>query len=335
MALRGPCSLAPLLVLVIAWFGAESAPAQTVPDACPIVIENTTLKADCTGPMIIAGDDLNVNLGTHRVICPDRATSGIVVYQRLRVHVENGHVHGCSVGIDVRNAQAAPSSHKFMNLHVDDNEIGISMFLAGDNEIVSSTVVGNKVAGVHLFQSDGTRIDSGTLVANPVNIDMVQTSGTEIGSSTIGPGVVGIRMKADHGASIHGNSIVGNSQFGISFSLSAHLNVVQGNEIAHNGKGIRGLSSQANFVIGNTIHDNAQEGILIGLQFDARWQVHGNHVIRNGTGIRVEAGSLANTIEFNTARENAVFDLADDNPNCDANVWRNNNHDTENQPCID
>ena len=40
------------------------------------------------------------------------------------------------------------------------------------------------------------------------------------------------------------------------------------------------------------------------------------------------------TIYEHTARLNVGFDRDDDNPKDDANIWRNNNNITQNQPCI-
>ena len=47
------------------------------------------------------------------------------------------------------------------------------------------------------------------------------------------------------------------------------------------------------------------------------------------------SNSIDNKIEDNTALNNGVEDMHDDNLNCDNNEWEDNKFNTANQTCID
>ena len=51
-------------------------------------------------------------------------------------------------------------------------------------------------------------------------------------------------------------------------------------------------------------------------------------------GVGIGRTSTDNTVIANTALRNALFDLFDANPGCDANRWQENRFATANQPCI-
>jgi parallel beta-helix repeat protein len=57
------------------------------------------------------------------------------------------------------------------------------------------------------------------------------------------------------------------------------------------------------------------------------------------SGIYLENGATGNTIESNIAYSNgdgeSTFDLQDDNPDCDKNIWENNVFGSSNTSCID
>jgi parallel beta-helix repeat protein len=61
-----------------------------------------------------------------------------------------------------------------------------------------------------------------------------------------------------------------------------------------------------------------------------------NNAISNvGPGIQLDTDATGNHIHKNRALDNGSFDLEDDNPGCDANIWRNNIFGVANNPgCI-
>ena len=51
---------------------------------------------------------------------------------------------------------------------------------------------------------------------------------------------------------------------------------------------------------------------------------------QNVLGFRVDYGATSNTFQFNTALDNRDWDLGDQNPGCDSNVWSSNQFVTDN-----
>ncbi len=92
------------------------------------------------------------------------------------------------------------------------------------------------------------------------------------------------------------------------------------------------VASSGNDLEGNRANGNCTDGIGI-------FSGSGNRVVENTTlgnrlGIGLFAGSTENRVVENTALGNNFFDLADFNPNCDANHWVENNFVSSNQGCI-
>lgn len=63
--------------------------------------------------------------------------------------------------------------------------------------------------------------------------------------------------------------------------------------------------------------------------------VRGNTVLHHTLdGIVVHFGATENVVQGNTARENMPYDAEDENPNCDANTWKENNFGAVNPACV-
>lgn len=75
--------------------------------------------------------------------------------------------------------------------------------------------------------------------------------------------------------------------------------------------------SRKNFIYDHTA-DGKNDGITIIQKF----------------GIALELGSTQNTVTNTNATGNSAFDLFDGNPNCDENLWQNNNFGKANETCI-
>ena len=107
-----------------------------------------------------------------------------------------------------------------------------------------------------------------------------------------------------------GNTATGNNQHGFTqngASDNNFLNNVASNNGANGFEVLDGTSSQ--------LKENTTNG-------------------NGGAGIRLGTGSIGNSVRGNTAQSNSSVDLADDNPNCDNNVWMSNVFNTANQACI-
>lgn len=138
----------------------------------------------------------------------------------------------------------------------------------------------------------------------------------------------GIELHASDGNVIQINQIRRNKSLPVPCAgmrlFDSGENVIEQNVLAENGEaspGDAGIlvadSSSGNVIRGNTLRSNVGGG--------------------NG-GLTIESGCTGNTVEGNTASGNrdygVLLDLVDDNPDCDANTWRNNVFGVANQPCI-
>ncbi len=111
--------------------------------------------------------------------------------------------------------------------------------------------------------------------------------------------------------------------------------------------------AHSNFITGNTVTANARHGIELGGRGTHSNTVNGNSVRNNGAaapgdGIRLAGpssggcgdpfttpcpGAINNTLRGNTGSGNSEHDGHDGNPNCDNNVWQNNNFGTVFRGC--
>jgi parallel beta-helix repeat protein len=338
---RRAWALASLVATIAFAAYAGPAAAQAPPQQCPVVVDNTTLKADCLAPMVIAGNDLTVNLGTHQVICSPASGEGIIINGRTDVRITNGHVHGCSglneIGLSVRGG----GSHHFSNLHLDgnDNSIRIADGSVG-NHLSGIYSSGNRI-GVNINNSHHNRLDAGMVIVDNSNLGVLfqqGASGNLVTSSRIGgassQGVFFGTGTSDN--TVRSSSIEGpGAGTGLGTGGAAGSEIVS-NRISGWTNGVRVSTAATGTQIGhNVIHGNTTNGILQ-INGSSQSRVFSNSVFENGIGIHLSVGSTANLIEHNRATDNVVFDLEDDNPNCDANVWLNNNFNTTNQPqCVD
>ena len=73
----------------------------------------------------------------------------------------------------------------------------------------------------------------------------------------------------------------------------------------------------------------------IALDDSARNTIRANTVLHQPAGgIVLFLGAVENRIHANRAADNTPWDAEDDNPSCDANVWKANEFGTTNQGCI-
>ncbi|HVG89895.1 MAG TPA: NosD domain-containing protein [Alphaproteobacteria bacterium] len=108
-----------------------------------------------------------------------------------------------------------------------------------------------------------------------------------------------------------GNTSTFNNQHGFTLN-GGNNNTFNANNASNNGaRGILLFVATGNNVTGNTLNNNGQSGIGI----------------TSGTG-------TGNNLNTNSAQGNGIFDLEDDNPNCDSNTWTQNTFGRANQTCI-
>ncbi len=137
------------------------------------------------------------------------------------------------------------------------------------------------------------------------------------------------------------NQVVGNGLDGIVLFVGSNNNVIRGNAVHRNGlyrttarrgngiglqslPGVNGASG--NLIENNFVTENGDNGIVLrGPRGGAQGAV--NNVVRNNVAVRNALLPLVGT-GFGPA-----FDLNDNNPNCDNNLWQNNRYQTAEPPC--
>jgi parallel beta-helix repeat protein len=312
------------------------------------ITKNTTLTAD-VGPcavdgIIIGADNITLNLNGRRVFGnSDQGESGefagIRLAGRTGVTVtghpgksgKTGTVSGFEAGvvIDGGSANTVQNVTARDNIGRDDPfnaELGdgIIVFDSPSNRILNNVVAHNGIfdgIGVLGSASDNTTIQGNTVedTVGPRPSDG-STVGGPAGQGVIVNGADGATRGVITGTKTEGNTIRRNASTGIGninhVDASIVRNTIEGNgltNLAGNGIGIQaGLGFRIAFatrilVQGNEVHGNGQDGILI------REGASENRIIDND--------AADNNAAFEFFRS---FDLNDENPDCDQNVWSGN-----------
>jgi hypothetical protein len=271
-----------------------------------VITASTTLDSDvgpCPGDGLeVAGDGVTLSLGGHHVLGRGSGT-GILVSGE-GVHVRNGTVSGFSDGV--------------------------LTFFSSNDTIEGLVATRNATAGIALGPGLTSRLERNIVTANgAMGIRINQTTESVVERNLIrgngGPGVYfggGSTNFRTQRNTLRANAVDGNGGDGVLLERRADGNEMVGNRIARNGRdgvhiSVFSADQCCDLVQGNVIVGNAGNGVLIERD-------------RPGT----LTSDLRNRILENRAFRNELFDLADENPGCDANTWAGNRFGTRNQPCI-
>jgi parallel beta-helix repeat protein len=301
---RSPVIVAIVAVLSAVLLSPEPAQAdqETKIYQCPFVIS-------VPGEYLLKND----------VICPVGTAFTITasdVHFDLGGHtIDGGPNFTGGVGIAVLGATNVHINNGTVEHFMAFNADGILLIDAGGNHLDDLTLTEN-FDGLGFSHANGNRIESSDLSSNSRwGAEVSLSDANEFqGNTANGNGYAGYALSAAHDNLISSGKIVGNTIVGVGLGVLgvANRNVVSSNEISDNGDGIEVLQGAGNLVESNQVLENSTRGIV------------------------VFPGASSHVIESNTARGNGLFDLEDDNPNCDSNVWQHNNFETANQPsCID
>ena len=174
-------------------------------------------------------------------------------------------------------------------------------------------------------------------------LDAARLAGATLKDVTAnGNGVRGIGVGASFdlsGVKITNVTAAGNGGGGISVFSGVEAHGAQISHVSVTDNGLIGLELLgADHVVKDVRADANGEGIRLdapgGNNTIEKCSAHVNNGPPTGTGIKVENGNTGNVIQKNTALFNDGPDLEDDNPNCDANVWRKNVFLTPTAACI-
>lgn len=227
---------------------------------------------------------------------------------------------------------------------------GVELNAANDN--VSAQLAGN-VASANF--STGLHVNAGDRTVRPRIVDNTATGSdgrgihVNAGNDLERPQITGNHASKNGAAGIDVNSgedflgglladnvAAGNAGDGLFLNSSTSLvkaTLRSNRAVANGGRGIR-LEGSRHRVEDNESSDNDDDGIRLEGPGEGS-KLRGNRARANlGAGVRLLAGSTAARIQGNAARGNGT-DLVDENPGCDANVWRGNAFVTRNEDCIE
>jgi parallel beta-helix repeat protein len=221
------------------------------------------------------------------------------------------------------------------------NANGITVDLGGFGVLDCVPIIGVD-AGILVSGRTGVVVKNGTvtdceagvllttpLTGGPFGGNKVEKL-TLTGHSVAGILLSGVRPNGNN--QIISNTLQDNT-LGIQALLMNPGNQIRSNTLTENGAAIS-LATTGNTVRNNNATQNLAGIVLVAAVGDSN-VVQSNWAIANVlAGIAVGEGANSNTIRFNIAVLNLGVDLADDNANCDSNVWFFNIHLTRSQSCV-
>ncbi|MGA2717315.1 MAG: right-handed parallel beta-helix repeat-containing protein [Bryobacteraceae bacterium] len=294
-----------LLGVILIALGGVAVPAQAAFKS--ITTCNPTLAVSSGGSLINAAGDYqltgNLTQSTANTDCIQITASNVSL--KLNGHQITSTAGGGS-GIDVNPSGPPQVSHVAIQGPglIQGFQNGI-FFLDANYSQVDLVTAANNTYGIYGFNTTSLTIGSNVLVRN---------------------GQWGLLLGNSTGGTIQNNEASGNGAATAAGGFSGGIGL--------------GGASNANTVNNNTASGNGPQsvvpaiaaGILIG------GAGNGNRVYGNTTDGNIFAGiqvkSTGNSIFGNSSVGNGAYDLEDDNPACDSNLWGGNNFFTANQACI-
>lgn len=343
---------------------AGGAGADVNPVCGQTITSNTTLTADL-GPcgnygLIVGASNVTLDLGGHRIFGTPNPfdNAGVYLAGRTGVTVRNGTISDFDAGVVIEGGGGNTVTGITAEHNIGTQVGGTSRFGDGfaiesssDNAVVNNVARDNgpfSGIGVYsLVDSDHPRSTSGPSQRNLIQGNQVVDNVVGRDGFTGNTDNDGIRIEntfasgatpVDAANQIIANQVSHSGLDGISIFARSPANVIRGNQTTRNGffrstarrgDGIIVFNLSERTVIENNISSgNADNGIRI----------------RGPLGSN--AGSTNDRIASNEAVGNAVlptiasavfgpqaYDLNDQNPNCDSNVWLANRYHTANPPC--
>lgn len=267
-------------------------------------------------PSLVLMGGVKLNMHDHTLSCLSNLEVGGdgdgIWLEGANNEVSGGNIEDCGVAVELRG----DGGHRVSQLNVFGGNRVLLGILSNRNvvqDIVASTKEGDRTF----------------VVSGDENLVMHNQSLSVAGDGFL---VSGNRNRViDNSATSSGCR---------NFSVTGANNLLTDNE----GLGNVIPACQGNFFIfgqSNILERNtARAGTRDGFYFGA-FGASSNNVLRDsvaianaGSGIHVANGSTEGEFVGNVATGNGQFDLSDDNPNCDNNIWGDNQFGTANALCI-
>jgi parallel beta-helix repeat protein len=337
----------PVLLAIPCWATAASG---AVLSCGQTITQSTVLENDLTGctnnGIVVGANDITLDLNGHTITGTPNSgdQAGVALVGRSGVTVMNGTVRNFDVGVVIEGGSGntvqrinAVGNISFENVPNRRGGDGIAILSSKNNRIVNNSAINNgPYSGIGIYtdvDSAHPRSTAGVSSGNVLDGNLVQGNiQARMPNNVVNNDNIGVRLEPGNtGNLIVNNRVEGNGLDGITLFVRNTFTTVRGNAVSGNG----------------FYRQTARRGNGIGLQIGGANDnlVENNLVTRNAdNGISIRNGSLRNTVRNNTAIGNVVlppasanfgptFDLLDNNPNCDANVWLDNRYGTAFPAC--
>jgi hypothetical protein len=325
-------------VILAAMSGGPAAQAQSGLTCGSVISMDTTLQQDLdlSGCAAAGATVLNLesrvrlDLNGHRITCSELPadsplTPSYIALEGAGSRISNGQLRGCILRLSGNGRHHVEGLDAF----IGDSEVAL-VVESELNRVSGNTFMGQLAAIVYANRNTFTRnfFLGGPCPGCDRAAILMGERGSYIGNTFIG----------DNELLLYGsnNRFIENSVsagFVISMTLAGRANHLE----------------KSNFSLGFDVHGgmhtikyNNIATDLIGIDvrgpdnfiFQNKIQGAGQPLSPYRTGILIREGSTDNRILRNEANGGTDFDLIDENPNCDRNLWRSNIFRTSNQVCI-
>ncbi len=332
-------------------------PASANHVQCGTVIATSTVLDSDVGPcagggLRVTASNITLDLNGHRVFggpSPGDGT-GILLFRVNEVTVRNGTVTNFDMGVAIEGGSANTvtgiTARDNIGSATTNGGDGIAILSSQNNRVVGNATINNgTVSGIGLYtdiDAQHPRATAGVSSGNVIDSNQVLNNVASRFGDVTTTDNDGIRVEPNSRANfILDNQVVGNGLDGIVLFVGSNNNVIRGNAVHRNGlyrtnarrgngiglqslPGVNGASG--NLIENNFVTENGDNGIVLrGPRGGAQGAV--NNVVRNNVAVRNALLPLVGT-SFGPA-----FDLNDNNPNCDNNLWQNNRYQTAEPPC--
>lgn len=297
-------------VIGFGWFACV-APAATVVSCGDTVTTSITVANDlngCTGSaaLTIAAPDIVVNLNLHQITGAGSSTGVVIAPSASNAVLLNGDIRGFAIGLDVEAAAAQATSLGLFN-----NGTGINVGSVANVELtqnwLNQNAVGIEIAGRNpLRAATGTLVKQNTIGRGNVGIDAVFGMQSQIVDNTVFQNTQsGISIFESGESLIDHNYVSDNDGRGIAIFDSDAAQVTKNRSLRNGGDGLFVKDSFVD-VIGNTVNDNAGNGITYSENSaDRAFQTRlGSNTVLRNAGIGVLVPVLTTDLGGNVVRRN-------------------------------
>ncbi len=259
--------------------------------------------------------------------------------------------HGIKIGINVWHRRNVT----IKNLRISGFLIGIYLNESSNSNIHQNNITANIWGSFVQKSSWNNSISRNNITDNWSGITLRYTFNNTIRRNNIIDNSVGIRLQSASNNTVSGNHVARNMYEGVWLNNS-YNNILCRNYIADNSKSFPALggfslrNSSYNFIFGNNITANGNDGIRIGNHSDYN-RISGNNITNNDDGILLDHSSnntvLGNEVKNNdggiffwyssdnrfyhnnfinnTAQAHSLFSTNIWDNGCEGNYWNNYN----------